>query len=103
MCAAPPPVRPGARKAELGRAVERVVPRIGEGMMASASMPRFRLVELTGGDPLVEFAGDVAAGLTAEPRHLSCRYFFYRAGSRLFSALSHVPQYYLTCADAQIP
>jgi L-histidine Nalpha-methyltransferase len=71
-------------------------------MMASASMPRFRLVELTGGDPLVEFARDVAAGLTAEPRHLSCRYFYDREGSRLFAAICELPEYYLTRAETEI-
>src|SRR5262245_56640730 len=96
LCAAPPSVRPGPRKAELGRPVARVVPiltsrkrkrracpsltlparwtvpRIGEGIMSTISMPRFRLVELNGGDPALEFATDVAAGLTAKPKHLSC-------------------------------
>jgi uncharacterized SAM-dependent methyltransferase len=71
-------------------------------MMASASMPRFRLVELTGGDPFAEFASDVAAGLTAEPKHLSCRYFYDREGSRLFAAICQLPEYYLTRAETEI-
>ncbi|OAI41587.1 hypothetical protein AYO40_02950 [Planctomycetaceae bacterium SCGC AG-212-D15] len=70
--------------------------------MASASMPRFRLVELTAGDPLTEFARDVAAGLTAEPKHLSCRYFYDREGSRLFEAICELPEYYLTRAETEI-
>src|SRR5262249_56595415 len=86
---------------ELGRPAPRVVPRIG-GMMASASMPRFRLVELTGGDPVAEFAQDVEAGLTAEPKHLSCRYFYDREGSRLFEAICELPEYYLTRAETEI-
>jgi L-histidine Nalpha-methyltransferase len=71
-------------------------------MMASASMPRFRLVELTGIDPVVEFATDVAAGLNAEPKHLSCRYFYDREGSRLFAAICELPEYYLTRAETEI-
>ncbi|TMQ33690.1 MAG: L-histidine N(alpha)-methyltransferase [Planctomycetota bacterium] len=71
-------------------------------MMASASMPRFRLVELTGGDPALEFAADVAAGLTAEPKRLSCRYFYDREGSRLFQAICELPEYYLTRAETEI-
>src|SRR5262245_57881283 len=71
-------------------------------MMASASMPRFRLVELTGGDPFAEFARDVAAGLTAQPKHLSCRYFYDREGSRLFAAICELPEYYLTRAETDI-
>src|SRR5262245_45236342 len=65
-------------------------------------MPRYRLVELTGGDPAAEFARDVAAGLTAEPKRLSCRYFYDREGSRLFEAICELPEYYLTRAEAEI-
>jgi dimethylhistidine N-methyltransferase len=71
-------------------------------MMTSASSPRFRLVELSGGDPITEFAQDVAAGLTAEPKHLSCRYFYDREGSRLFEAICELPEYYLTRAETEI-
>jgi L-histidine N-alpha-methyltransferase len=71
-------------------------------MMASASMPRFRLVELTGVDPVAEFSRDVAAGLTAEPKQLSCRYFYDREGSRLFAAICELPEYYLTRAETEI-
>lgn len=71
-------------------------------MMAGAPMPRFRLVELTRGDPFAEFAGDVAAGLTAEPKRLSCRYFYDREGSRLFAAICELPEYYLTRAETEI-
>jgi dimethylhistidine N-methyltransferase len=71
-------------------------------MMASDSMPRFRLVEQTRGDPVAEFATDVAAGLTAKPKHLSCRYFYDREGSRLFAAICELPEYYLTRAETEI-
>src|SRR5262245_8827306 len=65
-------------------------------------MPRYRLVELTGGDPAAEFARDVAAGLTAEPKQLPCRYFYDREGSRLFAAICELPEYYLTRAETEI-
>src|SRR5215475_6268390 len=71
-------------------------------MMASASLPRFRLIELTAGDPFAEFAREVAAGLTANPKHLSCRYFYDREGSRLFEAICELPEYYLTRAETEI-
>jgi dimethylhistidine N-methyltransferase len=71
-------------------------------MMASPSMPRFRLVELTRGDPVVEFAREVEAGLTAQPKYLSCRYFYDREGSRLFEAICELPEYYLTRAETEI-
>jgi dimethylhistidine N-methyltransferase len=70
--------------------------------MASALMPRFRLVELAAGDAVAEFARDVAAGLRATPRHLSCRYFYDREGSRLFEAICELPEYYLTRAETEI-
>jgi L-histidine Nalpha-methyltransferase len=70
--------------------------------MASTLIPRFRLVELTVGDPCAEFARDVVAGLTAEPKHLSCRYFYDREGSRLFEAICALPEYYLTRAETEI-
>ncbi len=70
--------------------------------MASVSMPRFRLIELTEVDPFAEFAKDVAAGLTAELKHLSCRYFYDREGSRLFEAICELPEYYLTRAETEI-
>ena len=70
--------------------------------MASALMPRFRLVELTAGDPVAEFATDVTAGLTAKPKQLSCRYFYDGEGSRLFAAICELPEYYLTRAETEI-
>lgn len=71
-------------------------------MMASASGPRFRLLDLTGGSRYADFARDVAAGLTAEPKQLSCRYFYDREGSRLFAAICELPEYYLTRAETEI-
>jgi dimethylhistidine N-methyltransferase len=70
--------------------------------MSTISMPHFRLVELSGGDAFADFASDVAAGLTAEPKHLSCRYFYDREGSRLFEAICELPEYYLTRAESEI-
>lgn len=70
--------------------------------MASISTPRFRLVELTPSNPCAEFARDVAAGLSAKPKHLSCRYFYDREGSRLFEAICELPEYYLTRAETEI-
>lgn len=71
-------------------------------MITSAAMGRFRLVELTAGDPCAEFGRDVAAGLTAEPKRLSCRYFYDGEGSRLFAAICELPEYYLTRSETEI-
>jgi L-histidine N-alpha-methyltransferase len=70
--------------------------------IARTPMQRSRLVELTGGDPIAEFGGAVAAGLTTKPKHLSCRYFYDREGSRLFAAICELSEYYLTRAETEI-
>jgi dimethylhistidine N-methyltransferase len=70
--------------------------------MSSVSTPRIRLVELSASDSRAEFAKDVIAGLTAKPKHLSCRYFYDREGSRLFEAICELPEYYLTRAETEI-
>ncbi len=70
--------------------------------MANDSPPGFRLIELFAGDPRAEFARDVAAGLTASPKRLECRYFYDDEGSRLFEAICELPEYYLTRAETAI-
>jgi dimethylhistidine N-methyltransferase len=50
-----------------------------------------------------EFARDVRAGLTrAEQKTLPCRYFYDDVGSALFEAITCLPEYGLTRADARI-
>src|SRR5262249_22571957 len=50
-----------------------------------------------------EFARDVRAGLTRGSRKtLSCRYFYDDVGSALFEAITYLPEYGLTRADARI-
>jgi L-histidine N-alpha-methyltransferase len=48
------------------------------------------------------FADDVRAGLTAERKHLSSKYFYDELGSALFEAITVVPEYYLTRAETEI-
>lgn len=48
------------------------------------------------------FAEEVRAGLTAHPKSLPCRFFYDAEGSRLFEAISELPEYYLTRAGAEI-
>ncbi|MGH9837883.1 MAG: L-histidine N(alpha)-methyltransferase [Blastocatellia bacterium] len=48
------------------------------------------------------FAGDVRAGLTAMPKTLPPKYFYDPLGSRLFEAICHLPEYYLTRAETEI-
>lgn len=48
------------------------------------------------------FAHDIVKGLQAQPKHLSCHYFYDQRGSALFEAICALPEYYLTRAESQI-
>ena len=48
------------------------------------------------------FAEDVRAGLTAHPKVLYPKYFYDELGSRLFEAITALPEYYPTRAEAEI-
>lgn len=49
-----------------------------------------------------DFAADVRRGLSAPGKFLQPKYFYDSLGSRLFDAICHVPEYYLTGAEADI-
>jgi len=50
-----------------------------------------------------QFAREVRAGLTrAEQKTLPCRYLYDDVGSALFEAITHLPEYGLTRADARV-
>ena len=49
-----------------------------------------------------QFARDVETGLKASPKRLSCRFFYDRAGSRLFELICALPEYYLTRTEHRI-
>ena len=70
--------------------------------MAASPWDRFRLIDMPASSRLAAFARDVAAGLTASARSLSCCYFYDEEGSRLFEAICELPEYYLTRAEASI-
>jgi L-histidine N-alpha-methyltransferase len=70
--------------------------------MPSLPQERFTLLGLPAEKRLVRFARDVADGLTASPKQLSCCYFYDRLGSRLFEAICELPEYYLTRAETAI-
>jgi len=48
------------------------------------------------------FAEDVRAGLTASPKVLQPKYFYDQLGSLLFEAITALPEYYPTRAEAEI-
>jgi L-histidine N-alpha-methyltransferase len=50
----------------------------------------------------MSFADDVRAGLTASAKRLSPKYFYDELGSALFEAITSLPEYYLTRAEAEI-
>lgn len=51
---------------------------------------------------LSEFAADVLEGLTAEPKHLSSKYFYNAEGDVLFQEIMAMPEYYLTRSEYEI-
>jgi dimethylhistidine N-methyltransferase len=54
----------------------------------------------SGADPA--FRHDVLAGLSAPIRAVPARWFYDRSGSELFEAITQLPEYYLTRADAEL-
>jgi dimethylhistidine N-methyltransferase len=48
------------------------------------------------------FADDVRAGLTALPKAIPPRWFYDELGSALFEAITHLPEYYVTRAEAEL-
>jgi L-histidine N-alpha-methyltransferase len=71
-------------------------------MATPTTGPRFTLLDAGTDTHPEEFARDVRAGLTANPKHLSCRYFYDREGSQLFEEICRLPEYYLTRAETEI-
>lgn len=48
------------------------------------------------------FAEDVLNGLTAKEKHLSSKYFYDDAGSRIFMQIMQMPEYYPTACEFEI-
>jgi len=63
---------------------------------------RFRVSHVAAERALPTFAEDVRRGLTADPKLLYPKYFYDELGSRLFEAITALPEYYLTRAEAEI-
>ena len=68
----------------------------------TAVSDRFELIEVPRSKGQPTFAQDVAAGLTASPKHLSSKYLYDDVGSALFDAITTLPEYYLTRAETEI-
>jgi dimethylhistidine N-methyltransferase len=68
-----------------------------------APVARERLELSTAEEPPSEsFAEDLAAGLTARPKWLSCHWFYDEVGSQLFEQICELPEYYLTRCERSI-
>lgn len=50
----------------------------------------------------LEFAKEVKAGLSANPKHLSSKWFYDKRGDELFVKIMNMPEYYLTDSEFEI-
>jgi len=67
-----------------------------------ATQPGLALVELDEEGVDKAFRADVLAGLAQDPKAVPARWFYDVEGSRLFEAITRLPEYYLTRAEMQI-
>jgi dimethylhistidine N-methyltransferase len=63
---------------------------------------RFTLIDADREERDSDFAAEVARGLGAQRKRLSCRHFYDAAGSQLFEQICALPEYYLTRAELSI-
>src|SRR5579863_723190 len=59
-------------------------------------------LEQSGESQAAEFLGDVVAGLGAQPKRLSPKYFYDATGSELFEAITRLPEYYPTRTELSL-
>lgn len=73
-------------------------------MQPKPEEPDSRLVihDLARHNGQADFARDVLAGLSAQPKHLFAKYLYDALGSQLFEAICHVDEYYLTRTEHEI-
>lgn len=74
------------------------------GLASRASLPseRFEIQADEPRDSRADFAADVRAGLSADPKWISCRWFYDAAGSAIFEEICALPEYYPTRAEVEI-
>jgi L-histidine Nalpha-methyltransferase len=79
-------------------------PKLPDGAVAheSPSTERLRLSRVGAARVAPSFAEDVRRGLTSSPKFLYPKYFYDELGSRLFEAITVLPEYYPTRAEAEI-
>jgi L-histidine Nalpha-methyltransferase len=64
--------------------------------MSTISLPKLSVIASS------PVAAEVLSGLTADPKALSPWLFYDRAGSRLFEAITRLPEYYITRTERNI-
>ena len=69
---------------------------------AEAAHPAFRIIDRLAGQARPDEAGEIAAGLAAEPAAISPKYFYDALGCRLFQAICELPEYYVTRTEAGV-
>jgi L-histidine Nalpha-methyltransferase len=69
------------------------------GVMVAAVVARKRFQQRA---EVSEFEADVLEGLNAIPKHVSAKYFYDAAGSRLFERITELPEYYPTRCEMWI-
>jgi L-histidine N-alpha-methyltransferase len=74
----------------------------GTAALESPSTERLRLTRVGAARVAPTFAEDVRRGLTSSPKFLYPKYFYDELGSRLFEAITVLPEYYPTRAEAEI-
>lgn len=67
-----------------------------------SAQPGLALVELDGDGVDKAFRADVLAGLAQSPKAVPARWFYDEEGSRLFEAITRLPEYYPTRAESEI-
>jgi L-histidine N-alpha-methyltransferase len=79
-------------------------PKLPDGAVApeSPSTERLRLTHVGASRVAPTFAEDVRRGLTSSPKFLYPKYFYDELGSLLFEAITVLPEYYPTRAEAEI-
>ena len=67
-----------------------------------SALPQTALRDRRHQECLDNFAADVLAGLSAEPKRLPAKYFYDSAGSLLFEEITRLPEYYPTRTEIGI-
>jgi L-histidine Nalpha-methyltransferase len=77
-----------------------MTPAHGHGAATRRAQDDWTLLDLA--PPPADLRADALAGLRADPKRLSSKYFYDARGSRLFEAITRQPEYYLTRVETAL-